>query len=99
MRAAGPRTRNELPLAIGADINGKGAADSGFIGQIDEVRLSSGALYAGERIQPTRTFTSGAGVRLHLPMHGFAGPFVADHSGRSGHGRVSGAARLVEQLP
>ena len=109
LRAAGQRTRNALPLAIGADINGKGAADSGFIGQIDEVRLSAEALYAGERIQPAPSRGPGNslgpglelsdGLRLHLPMHGFAGPFVADHSARRAHARLSGAARLAERLP
>ena len=47
VEAEGKRKTNSKPLYIGADPDGRGAATRSFSGQIDNVRLSSVARYAG----------------------------------------------------
>jgi hypothetical protein len=43
--ASGSRTLNKLPLFIGADTDKDGQASRSFLGWIDEIRLSKGAIY------------------------------------------------------
>src|SRR5262249_3358840 len=48
----GERKRNQLPLMLGADVGATGGANSYFKGKLDAVRVSKGALYAGDKFEP-----------------------------------------------
>ena len=50
----GPRKTNDLPLIIGGDVDGSGRMTSPFHGEVDAVRLSKVARYAGDRFAPER---------------------------------------------
>ncbi|GAB5495639.1 MAG: metallophosphoesterase [Phycisphaerales bacterium] len=93
-RASGTRTTNDLPLMVGADVNGSGKATSFFKGRIDDVRLSSEALYKGDRFEPTRDWTSNAGTVLLLDMNRGIGPWVIDESASRAHARLAEKASL-----
>ena len=64
--AAGLRTRNNLPLYLGADPDQAGRPSRAFTGWIDEVRLSKGALYTAD-FTPARRFEAGGKHRPPLP--------------------------------
>jgi predicted phosphodiesterase len=76
---SGSRTRNDLPLYIGADPDGAGSPTRQFAGKLDEVRLSQGVRYAAE-FQPLRRVTSDAETVLLLHLDRAAGPFLYDDS-------------------
>lgn len=94
VRASGERTFNDLPLMIGADVNSRGKATSHFNGQVDEVRLSSSALYTGNSFEPTRDWTDTKGTVLLLNMDTGIGPWVIDESSSGAHARIAGKASL-----
>lgn len=93
---SGERTRNDLPLCIGADPDAAGRPTSSFDGWIDEVRLSKGARYRGERFVPARRFEPDADTILLLHFDRAVGVFHPDHSPRGGHALPSGGARLAK---
>ncbi|MBL9077279.1 MAG: metallophosphoesterase [Planctomycetes bacterium] len=98
--AAGTRRTNAWPLFIGADPNGQGKPMSRFAGAIDEVRLSRGARYAGERFAPPARHTADADTLLLLHLDADFGPWTADASGRGAHARRLGTAHCsVESRP
>lgn len=76
---SGKRTRNQLPLYIGADPNGGGVATRAFLGRIDEVRITDGAAYADD-FTPSRRLTVTPETRLMMHLDRTLGPFVLDHS-------------------
>lgn len=76
---SGKRTRNELPLYIGADPSGGGAATRAFLGRIDEVRITDGAAYTDD-FSPIRRLTVTPTTRLMMHLDRTLGPFVLDHS-------------------
>lgn len=90
----GKRTRNDLPLFIGADVDKEGRPDSLLDGWIDEVRLSKTARYSAP-FTPTRRFEPDADTLLLLHMDGEIGPWELDASGRGAHPRRVGKPTLV----
>ena len=98
--ASGTRTRNHEPLVIGGDVGAGGAANSFFIGAIDEVRLSNSARYDGPRILPKQRHASDKETVLLFNMDAMHGPWMPDASGRQGHAVLEGAPRLApHQVP
>jgi len=93
--AAGTRTRNHEPMVIGGDVGGGGAANSFFIGAIDEVRLSDTARYAGARFDPKQRHASDGNTVLLFNMDASHGPWMPDASGRKGHAVLEGDPRLA----
>jgi hypothetical protein len=82
--ASGPRTTNELPLLIGAEVTGDGWT-SPFYGDIDAVRLSQVARYSGERFEPARELPDDADTVLLFDMERELGPYVRDASASRAH--------------
>ena len=82
----GVRTENQLPLWIAADPDGKGVATRPFVGWVDEVRLSTGARYAGP-FQPAQKHSPDSDTLLLFHMDQTIGPFWIDHSSRGVLGR------------
>ncbi len=93
-KGSGKRTRNELPLVVGGDVGQGGVANSFFPGAIDEVRVSRGARYTGERFEPARRFETDADTLLLLHMDGTVGPWIPDASGHAAFATPCGAPRV-----
>jgi len=85
VKRSGKRTLNDLPLMIGAGVDGSGAADSLFRGAIDEVRLSSVARYIGERFTPERRFAPDDDALLLLHMDDAGAHWLYDASPQQAH--------------
>ena len=92
--ASGTRTRNDLPLIIGADTDRGGNPMSFFGGQLDEVRLSSDARYGGGKFQPQRRFTTDSSTTLLFHMDGAIGTWTIDSTPRATIGSLKGGARI-----
>jgi Concanavalin A-like lectin/glucanases superfamily/Calcineurin-like phosphoesterase len=75
----GKRTRNRLPLFLGADTDESGQATRSFLGKVDEVRLSQGVKYDGDFV-PSRRFTPDEDTVLLYHFDRRFGPFLLDHS-------------------
>lgn len=90
----GERRRNPLPLFIGADPDRRGAPTRPFLGQIDEVRLSTGAVYDGP-FQPARRLQPLPNSVLMLHFDRSFGPFVLDHSASATTAVLGSASKLV----
>jgi Concanavalin A-like lectin/glucanases superfamily/Calcineurin-like phosphoesterase len=93
---SGKRRMNALPLLIGADVDGRGRGTAWFAGALDELRISTGALYAGVRYEPTARLNSDASTLLLLHGDDLPGPWVRDDSPRAQHPQHFGG---VQQLP
>jgi hypothetical protein len=96
---SGRRKTNGLPLYVGADVDGNGNPMSFFHGQIDEVRVSSVARYAGERVNVPRRHASDDSTLLLLHMDALQGPWAHDASPSAAHATVRGAAAIGKALP
>jgi hypothetical protein len=92
----GKRTRNTLPLIIGADVNSKGESTSPFYGSLDAVHLSSGARYS-DAFEPTARPDADDNSRLLLQFDGFVGPWSLDSSSQGSHPRVQGQPTLTRR--
>ena len=92
----GKRTRNALPLIIGADVDSKGKSTSRFHGSLDAVHLSSGARYAGA-FEPVARPDADDTSRLLLQFDGFLGPWSLDSSGQGAHPRIQGQPDLTRR--
>ncbi len=90
----GKRTRNELPLYIGADPDESGTASRPFLGQINDVRVSQGALY-DEDFSPTKRLAVEESTRLLMHFDRTLGPFVLDHSNSASMGLLGNPNSLV----
>lgn len=90
--AKGKRTRHGHPFYVGADTDGHGEPVSWFDGWVDDVRLSVGARYQGERFEPLRRFEPDERTLLLLPMDGERGPWMIDVSSRGRHPERRGGA-------
>ena len=90
----GRRTRNGLPLMIGADVTKDSAPVSFFTGRIDEVHVSKVARY-GAAFTPQRRFEPDENTLLLLHMDGPVGPWAYDSSGRGVHATRMGDAGFV----
>ena len=86
----GNRKTNPLPLAIGADVTESGGAMSHFDGQIDAVRVSTQARYAGEAVDIDRRLATDDATILLLNMDGTFGPWVLDESPRGANATLVG---------
>ncbi|MEY2806010.1 MAG: hypothetical protein RIR65_427 [Planctomycetota bacterium] len=93
--AQGKRTKNDLPLILGADVNKDGQPASHYAGDIDEVRLSEGARYAGERFTPARRLESDPLARFHYRFDGALWPLVLDAGPGGLEAEAIGAPALV----
>lgn len=95
--ASGTRKVNSLPLMIGADVSKKGRPTSGFEGQIDATRLTSRALYTGERFTPERRLGDlPEGTVFHSNFDTTLGNQVWDDRHRRGTGHLEGGARITD---
>ena len=92
---SGKRTRNRLPLLIGADVDANGEPTSNFDGRIDEFRLSSTARYAGDRIDPDRRHESDQDTVILLHFDAIQGPWLHDASPNAAHATMLGSPRMV----
>jgi hypothetical protein len=95
--ASGARTPNRLPLVVGGDVDAAGRPTAVFHGALDELRLSRGARYQGERFTPSRRFASDADTLLLLHMDARLGPWIEDASPAGNHPLVSGGAELAAE--
>jgi len=93
--APGSRTRNQLPLFIGADPDKSGAPVRAVHGRMDEVRVSASARYTGDAFEPAARHAPDEATRLLLHFDAALGDWVPDHSARRAHGRLEGGAKLV----
>jgi len=92
---AGARTVRGVPFLIGADVTRDGRAASHFEGRIDELRLSVGARYDGERFEPAVRHTPDEATLLLLHLDELLGAWVYDASPRHRHPLWSGAPHAV----
>lgn len=91
--ASGPRTRNNLPLYIGADTNADGQPSRSFLGWVDEVRLSKGALYnEGFTPDPHQQVTGDTVLMYHADR--MIGGRLPDQSSSRAHAVPVGKAVL-----
>ncbi|MDG2200565.1 MAG: metallophosphoesterase [Phycisphaerales bacterium] len=93
---SGTRTRNELPLLVGADVGAGGVGTSFFDGAIDEVRLSSTARYASDAFQPTARHDGDDETIVLLHMDACRGPWVPGDASTDVNAVVTSDPVLVE---
>lgn len=91
---SGARTTNELPLIVGGDVSRDGGGNSCLAGALDEVRLSRGARYTGERFEPDRRHAPDAETVLLLHMDGTLGPWLFDSSPSGRRATLRAGARV-----
>jgi len=91
---SGRRQRNELPLYLGADPNQQGAPTRALAGWLDEVRLSTGARYAGD-FTPARRHEPDAETVLLFHLDRLVGHAVPDHGSAKAHGTLTGETTLT----
>lgn len=95
--ASGRRTRNELPLVIGGDVDGAGDIMSSIDGLVDGVRVSNTARYAGDRITPPKRLQVDAATVLLMDMDARRGPFVPSRDRSTRHvGVITAPASTVQ---
>lgn len=94
---AGKRTTNNLPLIIGGDVTGSGGMTSPFDGQIDALRLSTTARYAGQRFTPQRRATSDKDTLLLLNFDGQVAAWLFDESTHNAHPLIQTGATLITE--
>lgn len=70
---SGVRKTNTLPLAIGSDIGRGARTNSYFTGEMDAVRLTKRAVYAGESFEPARRLAPDSDTVLLTNMDTFLG--------------------------
>ena len=90
--AAGIRKKNNLPLVIGGDVMGNARTSSLFVGEIDDVRLSSSALYTRET--SAMTPEDSPETLLHLKMNEKIGAWFPDSSDTRAHAIATGDIEL-----
>ncbi|MFG0261602.1 MAG: LamG-like jellyroll fold domain-containing protein [Novipirellula sp. JB048] len=92
--ASGKRTKNQLPLFIGADPDTQGRPTRAFLGKIDEVRVSRQAIYTSD-FKPLRRLAPEPNTVLLMHLDRQFGPFVLDHSASAAKGTLGVNAELV----
>ena len=90
----GKRRKNKLALFVGADPDRGNLPTRPFTGLIDEVRLSSSAVYA-KAFEPARVLKTRDDSVLMLHLDKRIGPFVVDRTSRQAKGVLGRAAELV----
>ncbi len=96
--ASGLRTRNNLPLYIGADPDHRGQPGRAFLGWIDEVRLSKGSVYTADFTPADRLEANDSTVLL-FHNDRLVGGQVPDRSRSHAHGIPVGRAALKPLKP
>ena len=94
-KGSGKRTQRNLPLLVGADVDGGGRPNSMFDGVIDEVRLSIGARYVGELVEPERRPEADQHTHLLLHLDERVGIWAFDSSQRHRHPELLGQPEPV----
>lgn len=87
--AAGKRTRNKLPLYIGADTNKDGGPGRSFQGVVDEVRLSKAAIHKSS-YTPQERLSADADTVLLLHLDRVVAGRFPDRSASRAHAFPSG---------
>jgi len=91
----GKRKTNKLPLFVGADPDGKGFPTSFLDGDVDDLRIRTGAHYTGESFTPPPTLAADAQTILMLHCDTDAGPWTVDSSPTKAHPRRRGGAKCA----
>ncbi len=86
---------NRLPFFIGADPNPRGNPTRSFHGWIDEVRLSSAAVY-GQAFAPPLRHVPGEETVFLYHFDRSVGPFVLDHSNHAATGWMGPSSELAD---
>ena len=94
VEASGKRKMNNLPLFIGADPDNASQPTRCFHGMIDEVRLSSAAVYQ-ENFQPAKKLKTLEDTLLLTHLDKRIGPFVFDRSAQNASLLMGSEAVLV----
>ena len=92
--ASGKRRTNAFPLYLGADPDRSGVATRGFVGQLDEFRLSKSVRYT-EDFKPQSRFEPDDSTVLLHHFDRAVGPFLLDHSQSAANGNLGPTSRLV----
>lgn len=74
--ARGSRTRNALPLMLGADVTNEGGGTSEFHGRIDNLRISKIARYIGDSFAPPSAAIADADTVVAMDLDRALGTFV-----------------------
>ncbi|QDS96398.1 Calcineurin-like phosphoesterase [Roseimaritima multifibrata] len=93
-KGTGKRKTNRLPLYVGADTDRGGQPSRSFIGLIDEMRLSSAAVYSDD-FQPAKRLEPTDSTRILLHFDRSVGPFILDHSSNASTATLGRSAKLV----
>lgn len=97
---SGKRTRNDLPLYLGADVRGNGTPTSHFEGRLDDVRLSTTARYTGETFPAPQQLEPDDATVLLVPCDRTFGPWAVERSGTARHPVLVGTAHCtLERRP
>lgn len=91
----GLRTRNELPLVIGGDVDGAGTATSYFTGAIDCVRVSKIPRYLGAQVSVPEHFENDSDTCLLLQLDEVIGLRMRDSSASAAHAERCGKPVLI----
>ncbi len=91
----GLRTRNELPLVIGGDVEGAGTATSYFTGAIDYVRVSKIPRYQGAQVTIPERFENDPDTCLLLQLDEIIGLRLQDSSASVAHAERCGKPALI----
>ena len=87
-------TANELPALVGANPDGTGQPTAGFLGAIDELRVSSTARYKGEEFTPSKRHEPDSDTHLLLHLDEQGPPFAYDASVHRRHAIGMGGIRF-----
>ena len=94
----GDRKTNGLPLIIGADPDQSGKSMSHFEGLIDEVRLSSAAIYKGKAFKPKERLIADDQTRMLINFDQAMGVFHGDRTSYGAHGHARGNPELTSVI-
>lgn len=87
---------NDLPLIVGADVNGGGNPCQFSVGLVDEVRLSNCARYSQD-FEPEKRFAKDEETLVLLHFDRLFCNRTPDVSGKGNHGRLQGGSRLKKE--
>lgn len=90
----GTRTRNNLPLYLGADPGDDGQQTRSFHGMLDDVRLSRTARYT-DTFEPKQNVTADAETVILYDFDRAYGPWTLDSTKSRIPARLDGSAKLV----
>lgn len=94
-RGSGKRTKNDLDLMIGGDVNGDNMATSTFNGRVYQVRLSKSARYSGDAFSPNTDIAADSDAVFATNMDTRLGKWVINDASENDYGVLEGNAELV----